>query len=297
MEYRGKNNLIGQKFNHLLVLEYVGDSKWKCLCDCGKETVTKTSSLKSGKTKSCGCLRGQNTKGNTRNMPPKQDLSGRRFGSLLVQEYIKGGLWRCKCDCGNETIVDTRNLNTGHTRSCGCLVKTLNSQNNTVDMNNYENDTLKVIQRAGSDNQGIALWECKCKICGNTFITRGSAIRKGDVQSCGCVHSYNERKITEILINNNIEFSTQYTFPDLKGPKGGILRFDFAIFKDGQLSHLIEYNGIQHYVKPDGSWGDNFEEAQIRDKLKADYCKQHNIPLIIIKYDETYTLDTLLNNL
>lgn len=297
MEYKGKNNLIGQKFNHLLVLDYVGNSKWKCLCDCGKETVTGTSALKSGKTKSCGCLRGQNTKGNTRNMPPKQDLRGRRFGSLVAQEYIKGGLWRCKCDCGNETIVDTRRLNNGRTRSCGCLVKKLNSQNNTVDMSNYENDTIKVIQRAGSDNQGTALWECKCKICGNTFITRGSSIRKGYVQSCGCVHSHNERKITEILINNNIEFSTQYTFPDLKGPKCGALRFDFAIFKEGQLSHLIEYNGIQHYVKPKGPWGNDFEEAQIRDKLKIDYCKQHNIPLVIIKYDETYTLDTLLNNL
>ena len=30
-------------------------------------------------------------------------------------------MWRCKCDCGNETIVSKTHLRTGHTRSCGCL--------------------------------------------------------------------------------------------------------------------------------------------------------------------------------
>lgn len=297
MKYKGNNNLIGKKFNHLLVLEYVGESKWKCLCDCGKETITKTSSLKSGKTKSCGCLRGQNTKNNIRNTPPKKDLTNQRFGLLVVKEYIKGGFWKCLCDCGKETIVDTRNLNNGHTRSCGCLVSSTNSQNNTYDMSNYENDAIRVLNRAGSDNQGTALWECKCKICGNIFITRGVSIRKGYVNSCGCVHSLNERKITKLLIDNNIEFSTQYTFPDLKGPRGGALRFDFAIFKNHKLTHLIEYNGKQHYVQAEGSWGKDFQESKIRDKLKKDYCNKNNIPLIIISYDENYNLNTLLNNL
>ena len=76
------------------------------------------------------------------------------------------------------------------------------------------------------------------------FITRGSTIRNGSTKSCGCVHSLNEQKIIKLLTDNNIEFSTQYTFSDLKGERGGILRFDFAIFNNGKLSHLIEYNGI-----------------------------------------------------
>ena len=297
MEYKGNNNLIGKKFNKLLVLEYVGESKWKCLCDCGKETITKTSSLKSGKTKSCGCLRGQNTKNNTRNKPPKKDLTNQRFGLLTAKEYTKGGFWKCLCDCGNETIVDTRNLNSGHTRSCGCLISSINSQNNTYDMSDYENDTIKILKRMGSDNQGTALWECKCKICNNIFITRGSSIRRGNVNSCGCIHSLNEQKITKLLIDNNIEFSTQYTFPDLKGPRGGNLRFDFAIFKVPFLTHLIVYNGELHYVHTKGSWGENFQELKIRDELKKDYCKKNGIPLIIIPYNETYDLNTLLNNL
>ena len=30
MEYKGQNNLIGQKFGKLTVIDYKGDSKWKC---------------------------------------------------------------------------------------------------------------------------------------------------------------------------------------------------------------------------------------------------------------------------
>jgi len=62
------------------------------------------------------------------------DLTGQRFGRLVIIEYIchnKYGqsLWLCKCDCGNETIVMSNHLKTGHTKSCGCLQKE-NHRNN-----------------------------------------------------------------------------------------------------------------------------------------------------------------------
>ena len=50
---------------------------------------------------------------------PRVDLTGKQFGYLTPVEYIKGGKWLCHCKCGNEKIVDTRNLNSGHTQSCG----------------------------------------------------------------------------------------------------------------------------------------------------------------------------------
>lgn len=55
-------NLIGQKFHRLAVIEYNGKNKqgnslWKCICDCGKETIVIGSNLKRGNTKSCGCLK------------------------------------------------------------------------------------------------------------------------------------------------------------------------------------------------------------------------------------------------
>lgn len=53
-------DLAGKKFNRLKVLEYfgktkLGQSKWKCLCDCGKISFPTTGKLRGGQTKSCGC--------------------------------------------------------------------------------------------------------------------------------------------------------------------------------------------------------------------------------------------------
>lgn len=53
------------------------------------------------------------------------DLTGERYGRLVVLEYVgraksKTSLWRCRCDCGNETTVRASNLRNGHTKSCGC---------------------------------------------------------------------------------------------------------------------------------------------------------------------------------
>lgn len=45
---------------------------------------------------------------------------------------------------------------------------------------------------------------------------------------------------------NNISFCEQYSFSDLKGDVSP-LKFDFAIFKKGQLKYLIEFQGKQHY--------------------------------------------------
>lgn len=54
------------------------------------------------------------------------DLTGQRFGRLTVISF--GGrnstgnyLWKCKCDCGKETVVLRNNLTRKHTTSCGCV--------------------------------------------------------------------------------------------------------------------------------------------------------------------------------
>lgn len=56
-----RKELIGLKFNRLLVLENIGRSKCrsqklKCKCDCGKIVTVLSSSLKTNRTKSCGCF-------------------------------------------------------------------------------------------------------------------------------------------------------------------------------------------------------------------------------------------------
>lgn len=54
------------------------------------------------------------------------DLTGQRFGKLTVIETAgkknNGGfIWKCKCDCGREVIVQSANLRNKHTKSCGCF--------------------------------------------------------------------------------------------------------------------------------------------------------------------------------
>ena len=228
-----------------------------------------------------------------RNSKPRIDLTNQKFDYLTPIEYIKGGKWKCQCRCGKEVIVDTRNLNSGHTKSCGCLQKEKVS-NNTIDMTNYENENFLVLSREGSSKGGAARWKCLCMHCGNVFITEGANIRLNIIQSCGCLHSLNEYKIIKLLTDNNIEFATQYTFSDLKGEGGRPLRFDFAIFNNHQLSHLIEYNGLQHYEQAEGSWANSFEILQKHDQKKIQYCKDNNIELRIIKYNQIYELSDLI---
>lgn len=54
-----------------------------------------------------------------------QDLSGRKFGRLIVlgiDRSLNGKLrYKCLCDCGNEVIVFPTNLKRGNTKSCGCV--------------------------------------------------------------------------------------------------------------------------------------------------------------------------------
>jgi hypothetical protein len=48
--------LEGKRFERLTVVDYAGDSRWNCVCECGEKRRVKTSNLRNGNTKSCGCL-------------------------------------------------------------------------------------------------------------------------------------------------------------------------------------------------------------------------------------------------
>lgn len=52
-------DLTGKKFGKLTAIEFVGNSRWKCLCDCGGIALVITANLSRGNTKSCGCIKRQ----------------------------------------------------------------------------------------------------------------------------------------------------------------------------------------------------------------------------------------------
>lgn len=95
-----------------------GGKRWLCRCDCGSETVVRWSDLRSGNTRSCGCLK------KIAQSKRVKDEVGNRFGKLVVLSrhgtHNGFALWRCVCDCGNETISSGNNLRNGISGSCGC---------------------------------------------------------------------------------------------------------------------------------------------------------------------------------
>lgn len=120
----------------------------------------------------------------------------------------------------------------------------------------------------------------KCNIHGD-FNQMPYAHLKG--QGCPkCRKSKGENMISEYLCENDIEYYTQYRFKKCihKRP----LPFDFYLPK---YNMCIEYDGKQHFKAIEQWGGENgLKDRQIKDKIKNEYCKNNNIHLLRIKYNE-----------
>lgn len=114
---------IGETYNGVKILEDIGrinrSRMYRVLCPiCGKTFVSRADHI--GKTKSC-----QECSQSHRFI----DISGQRFGRLVALERVgrtlapngtRQSMWKCRCDCGNETVVKYIALISGNTKSCGC---------------------------------------------------------------------------------------------------------------------------------------------------------------------------------
>lgn len=115
-------DLVGHRFGRLIVLSRSTTSaKWVCRCDCGNLVEVTTTHLKTGHTKSCGCLQ-KDIASEVRGI----NLNGQRFGLLTVEgldiekSTSEKKYWVCQCDCGSRISVSTGDLRSGNTQSCGC---------------------------------------------------------------------------------------------------------------------------------------------------------------------------------
>lgn len=120
-----KNIYIGQKFNKWTIIG-IENNMFKCKCECGVVANVKFHNIINGLSKDCGCGRKQNL-----SSIKKKEIIGNKYGKLtVIEECGKTGygklLYKCKCECGNECIVNTSCLYNGHTKSCGCMISQYN---------------------------------------------------------------------------------------------------------------------------------------------------------------------------
>ena len=315
---------IGEKFNRLTIIDKApfqispnGKKRRmvKCECDCTNHTIIicLLENVTRGHTKSCGCYKKE-----VISKLKSYNLKGKRFGRLVVQErvgsYHNQSFWHCKCDCGNEINLPCGPLVKGMTKSCGCLLKEHNKNfGEKFGFNKRKNITgqrfgklialfpnLELTEEKNKENTVQSIyWHCKCD-CGNEVDVRLGNLQSGDCQSCGCIKSKGETKISLILRENNINFMRQKRFSKccLKSP----LPFDFYL-PDYNL--CIEYQGEHHFM-PVIFRGNRKDEEKIKkakikfglqikkDNIKRNYCKENNIKLLEIPYWEKENIEEIL---
>ena len=285
-----RKSRIGEKHGRLTIVDedynYNGTGKkvFICNCDCGKSNIIKSKSYIWNDNSSCGCFTKE-----SRAIKVGRNINNQRFGRLIVLETF----WdtsplkiRCKCDCGNIVILNKNDVQSGHTKSCGCLQRDRASESHRVDSTGYISSSgVKIIQPYKKNKKGQMLWECECGFCKNHFYDLPARIKNSHTQSCECVKmSIREVWVENFLKDNNINYKTQYSFADCKNKY--VLHFDFAIFnKYNMLIALLEIDGEQHYKPIDYFGGDEgFALTHQRDEIKNKYCKDNNINLIRLPY-------------
>lgn len=181
------DDLTGKDFTYWHVLQKVSDTgaaKWLCRCQCGTERIVLARNLKSGASKSCGCLNREKT------TAQGHDLLGKTFGHLLVIEqepHTSGSClrWRCRCLlCGGECVVAGTRLEQGRKTHCGCLTK---KDHTKKDITGRTFGKLTALyETADRDHNGSVIWHCRCA-CGKEVDISYSDLQYSGRISCGCL--------------------------------------------------------------------------------------------------------------
>jgi hypothetical protein len=183
-------NLTGETFGKLTVLEQATEREgryivWKCRCVCGSTVLASSKKLQRGTIISCGCDGAEARKRGA----PYEDITDQRFGDLVAvrrAESVKGKtMWLCRCDCGNEKVVEKQALKTGKVTNCGCKKKERVSPM-FKDLTGQKFGRLTaIVPTKRRDGKGSVFWKCRCDCGGEAEVTEDS-LRTGNTVSCGC---------------------------------------------------------------------------------------------------------------
>lgn len=299
----GFEDLTGQRFGLWTALFRAKDkvgpngrkaTMWRCVCDCGTEKDIRQGTLKSGSSKSCGCLRD--------NQKKIRDLVGQTFGRWTVlhegeYSYTPKGrrikMWFCLCECGTSKNVSEASLVQNKSISCGCYRKEqLAAKAVYEDISGNKYGSWLVLNREPDrfypGGGRATMWRCECS-CGTQNVVAGNMLKSGISKSCGCQRApYSEEIIRNILNGYNIKYEAQKKYDDLLGVGGGQLSYDFLVYNDdGTPLFLLEYQGEQHFRPVEYFGGvDRFLIQQEHDALKRKYALDNNIELVEISYTD-----------
>ena len=265
-------SLEGQQFGNWKVLEYIGNSKWLCECQCKNHTrkVVAARDLKSGGTKSCGCLKRKDGKAQgssfdtivKENKPHiKEDLTGQHFGNWIVKKYVGNYKWQCECQCDNHTIrdIDRYSLIKGKSTNCGCK--------RHRDLTGKTFGRLKVLRYCGN-----MLWECQCNCNEHNIvkITSGN-LMNGSTKSCGCLKNESRNSKEEYLdvINKYIEKYNDKPYVD---DVAKILK----LHRENARHNLIKYDLMSYINKSFGSHYEHDLYIMVKKFVAEDKIKIHD---------------------
>lgn len=192
----------------------------------------------------------------------------------------KKNTWLCD-KCNKEYVSTFLSFNYFHRCPRCChnprIVDKDNWAYSNKEMLNYVEDkeTLKTVTECSAKKIN---WKCdKCD-----FIYKSTIANFKNGNRCPkCKESKGEKFISKYLVENNIGHMAQYRIKKCKNKRP--LPFDFAIIKDDKFIGLIEFHGELHSQSVKHFGGDSaLEYRQQNDQIKEDYCKSHNIPLLIL---------------
>lgn len=152
----------------------------RCRCSCGTEQDIHYSTLKTGRTKSCG-----------HDYNKLIDLTNQRFGDWTVVSRAASNtsttLWNCVCTCGKTAVISSQSLRNGESKSCGHRV--------IIDLLGKTFGDWLVTDHTFLEN-GAQYCECTCS-CGATKTIYVHNLLQGKTLSCG--HNTSQSRVEQEL--------------------------------------------------------------------------------------------------
>lgn len=193
--------------------------------------------------------------------------------------------------CGNYSHASVGNLLQGH----GCPYCANQHRNDSKRLNlNIVKKRIKELSSGeyvcvgGVYKNNTSPIQLKHVECGTVFTTNFLVFSNGAITCPNCRGSFGEQQIKGYLNNyTNFNYRYGYLIPDLVDKRN--LHFDFWIPK---INTAIEYDGQQHFKPTQFNYRGNKEAVKQynlqkkHDKMKDNYCKEKDINLIRIRYDE-----------